>query len=262
VAVSIYQFQLFFLALTRILAILIQVPVLGGRLIPNQVKIGLGFLLALIISPWQATASDRAVLATAAQPESMPLVSFSVSIGRELLIGTLAGFAATLTFGAIEITATLTGITSGFAAAQTLNPALEHSGSPLDQIYMMAALLLFLVMNGHHLFLLGLQGTFHVLPLNQALPSLSAGGLIGLVSLLFASGIQMAMPVAGTMVLADLALGLLAKVAPQVQVFFLGVPLKIGLSFILVAFSLTVLFPALVNLFLKLAPRMLILIGK
>jgi flagellar biosynthetic protein FliR len=265
VAVSTLQAQLFFLALTRILAILIQVPVLGGRMVLNQVKIGLGILLAMVMLPWQTAAQGGLVLTPDAP--SLTLFGFGLAIGQELLIGTLAGFAAALTFSAVQIAGHLMDMTSGFNAGQTLNPALEQPGSVMDQITSMVTMLLFLVLNGHHLFLIGLQQTFSFVPLNSGWLSGQAGlaalaeNLIRLTGSLVTAGVQMSLPVVGALLLADLTLALLARVAPQVQVFYLGVPLKIGLGLLILALSFPVIFPALVALFEALAGRTLLLLG-
>src|SRR5512146_624319 len=93
-SVSIAQAQLFFLAVTRILAIIVHVPVLGGRSVPDRVKLMLGLLLAMIMIPWQPLPPEAA---------SMSTLAFGFAIGRELLVGTLAGYACLMVFGALQI---------------------------------------------------------------------------------------------------------------------------------------------------------------
>ncbi len=251
-SVSVPQFQLFFLALTRILAILIHVPLLGGRLVPAPVKIGLGILLAVVLIPWQAGAAAN---------ESLPLLNFAFAILRELIVGTLSGFAAVLTFGALMTAGQLMSVGSGFNAGQILNPAFDESGSSLDQVFLTTAYLLFLVINGHHEFLRSLQQTFVLLPPNSPLPELGVESLLRITAGLILAGVQLALPVLGSLLLADLTLGLLARVAPQVQVFFLGVPLKVGLGLLVLALSTGYLFPRIVGLFQALGPRALDLLG-
>lgn len=250
--VSVAQAQSFFLALTRILAILVHVPVLGGRLVPDMVKIGLGFLLAVALIPWQPLPPGE---------ESIPALAFTFAIGRELLVGTLAGFAATLTFAAVQMAGEMMGLVSGFGSARIINPAFESSGSALDNFFVMMAMLLFLAIDGHHAFLLALQRTFELVPLNAPLPELSAGRLVALSAQLIAAGVRLSLPVVGTLLLADLTLGLLARVAPQVHVFFLGLPLKLGAGLVVLAFALAMLFPSLVDLFRRLGERALGLLG-
>lgn len=250
--VSVSQAQLFFLAFTRIMAMLIQVPMLGGRLIPNQIKIGLGLLLTAILLPWQPLPPASA---------SLPAVAMGVAIGRELLVGTLAGFAAALTFGALQMAGELMGLGAGFGAGRILNPTFEDTGSAFDQLFVMTALLLFMVFNGHHLFIIGMARTFVAIPLAGPWPDLSAERLLRLTSQMIAVGVLLAAPVLGASLLADLTLGLLARVAPQVHVFFLGAPLKIGVSLLAFTLALGVLFPALADLVRGISPRMLSLLN-
>jgi flagellar biosynthetic protein FliR len=250
--ISVAQAQMFFLALARILAIIIHVPVLGGRSVPDPIKIGFGLALAMVMLPWQPLPPEA---------DSLSSVAFGFAMGKEVLVGTLAGYAAVLTFGAVQITGNLMSLGSGFEAGHILNPALEDSGSSIDQVLLITAFLLFLVFNGHHAFLLGLQRTFTLIPLNSPLPELEAGPLMRLASGMILAGVQMALPVMGTLLLADLTLGLLAKVAPQVQVFFLGVPLKIGLGLLALSLTIIALAPNLNELFQSLGARMLRLLG-
>ncbi len=251
-SISVPQAQLFFLALTRILAVIIQVPVLGGTLIPNPVKIGFGCLLAIIMLPWQPLPPDAPIL---------PVFAFSLSIGREMLIGTLAGFAAALVFAALQIAGEMIGLGSGFAAGRIINPAFENTGSSVNQFFFMVAVVLFLVIDGHHDFLIGLQRTFTLLPLNNPLPELSAERLISLTGGLITAGVQMALPVMGTLLLTDLTLGLLSRVAPQVHVFFLGIPLKVGIGLLALMLTLNLSLPTLSKMYSSIAVWMLELLG-
>jgi flagellar biosynthetic protein FliR len=251
-SVSIAQAQIFFLAITRILAMLIHVPVLGGRNIPNQVKIAFAILLAMIILPWQPLPPGT---------EEMAVIGFTLAIGRELLVGTLAGFAAVMVFAVLQIAGNLMGQSSGFSAGQILNPALEATGSPLDQVFIMSAFLLFLVINGHHSFLLGLQRTFEVVPLNAPLPAFSLDRLVSLTGGLITAGVHMALPIMGALLLSDITLGLLARVAPQIQVFFLGIPLKVGMGLLALAAFLSIIFPTVSELLRSVGTRALELLG-
>jgi flagellar biosynthesis protein FliR len=248
VAVSIAQFQLFLLALTRILALLIQIPVLGGPLVPNRVKLGLGIFLALVLIPWQP-------LPVNAIP--IPWGGYPVYILQELIIGSLVGFAARLAFAAVQIAGDFMGIGTGFAAAQIMNPTTGDTGSTVDQFVVMAAMLLFLVIDGHHLFLLAVQRTFVAAPLLTPLPPFSAEPLMRLTAQLITSGVQLALPVVGALLLMDLALGLLARVAPQVNPYFLGLPVKVGVGIIALMLAMGVLFPLIADLFREIGPNML-----
>lgn len=257
--ISVAQAQLFLLAFTRLMAMLIHVPVLAGRMVPNPVKIGLGLLLTAVLLPWQPLPPEA---------PSLSALAMLTGLAREVLVGTLAGYSAVLAFGAIQAAGELMGLGGGFGAGRILNPTFENSGSVVDQFMMMVTMLLFFVLNGHHLVLAAAQRTFQALPVNSALPAawlanpaLAAGPLLRLTTDLMSAGILLAMPVIGAALLADLTLGFLARVAPQVQVFFLGAPIKVGLSVLTLALALGALLPVLSDLLRLIGPRMLDLLG-
>lgn len=250
--VSVAQAQVFFLAFTRVMAMIVHIPVLGGRAIPNQVKIGFGILLAMIILPWDLLPATE---------EAQSLLVFAFQVAREILIGTLAGFGAVLTFGAVQMAGDVMGLGSGFRAAQVLNPALGLQGSAMNQFFVVMATLLFLVVNGHHIFIVALQRSFDLVPLSETLPALSSERLLTLAGQMIGLGVQMALPVFGAVLLTDLSLGLLARVAPQIQVFFLGVPVKVAVGMMALLLSLGILFPLLREMFKDIGDTTLILLG-
>lgn len=250
--VSIAQTQLFFLALTRVMAILVQVPLFGSEIVPNQVKIGLGVVLTMIVLPWNPIPADAA---------AVPWLAFTGLILRELIIGFLAGFAAALTFGAFQMTGKLIDMSSGFGAGQVFNPAMSEAGGTLDQFFILVVMLYFMLTNGHHVFLLGMQDTFQLLPLNQPLPEINPEALLRMASGLITAGVQMALPVVGALFLTDLTLGLLAKVAPQINVFFLGLPIKVWVGIFCLSLLFGLLIPPMDRAFKNLGPRMLQILG-
>lgn len=251
--ISVAQAQLFFLAFTRVMAVIIAIPMLGGQMIPVQVRIGLGLLLTAVLVNW---------VPVPVEAESIALFPFAVAVGREILIGTLSGFAAYLTFGAVQMAAEMMGLGSGFGAGRVLNPALADPSSAFDQLIILVAFLLFMIMDGHHSIILALQRTFDIIPVNAPLPDLSVEVLLRMTAQLFLSGLQMALPVVAALLMTDLTLGLLARVAPQIQVFFLGMPLKVGISLIMVTLLLRVISLPLAEMFRAIGPRMLQLLGE
>jgi len=250
--VSLAQTQLFFLALTRILAMIIEVPMLGGNMIPLQVRVALGFILALVMVPWQPLPAD-------ASP--MPTLVMAMAILQEIIIGLLMGFAATLTFGAIQVAANFMGLNTGFAAGQILNPTFGSSGSAYDSLYLVMSTLYFIVLDGHLLWIKAVSLSFQMLPLHSTLPQFSAELFIRTFATMIYSGFHLALPVVAAVVLTDISAGLLAKVAPQVQVFFLTINIKLLLSLIGVAIAFTITLPMMRSLFEHMGEVGLKLIG-
>jgi flagellar biosynthetic protein FliR len=227
---------------------IIHVPVLGGNNIPNQVRIGFGVLLALILFPLQTLPADAPTL---------DLLGLLLSIAKEIVIGTLAGFAAVMTFAAIEIAAETMGVGSGFSSDRVFNPAMNNSSASFNQLFIMLALLIFVLMDGHHTFIIAIQRTFEIIPIYGPIPMEKIEDLGRLTSQLIISGVQMGLPLLAALTLADLTLGLLSRVAPQVQVYFLGLPLKVGIALYGLGIFFLVAYPVVKNLFEPLGERTL-----
>jgi flagellar biosynthetic protein FliR len=249
--ISVAQAQLFFLAFTRIMAIILHLPVFGGQNIPSQVRIGLGFALALVLIAWQPLPPETAVIGA---------FVYGVSIAKEIMIGTLIGFSADLAFGAIQMAGAAMGMGSGFESSRIFNPALGEAGSAFDQIFVMTAAMFFLVIDGHHQALIAIQHTFDIVPLQGSLPFSGLESIMKATSLFIATGIHLALPVMAALVLTDLTLGLLARVAPQVQVYFLGLPVKVVVAMIALGMSFAVIFPNLTLLFKSMTENMLLFV--
>lgn len=247
--ISVPQAQLFFLAFTRIMAIIIHIPALGGQNIPNQVRIGLGLILAMVLIPWQPLPADAA---------EMGFIAYGIAIGKEILIGTLVGYAADLAFGAIQTAGAAMGLGSGFESSRIFNPAMGEAGSPYDQIFVMTAAMIFLMIDGHHLVLTALQRTFDLVPLNGPLPLDSLENVMTATSAFIVAGIHLALPVMTALILADLVLGLLARIAPQVQVYFLGLPVKVAAALLAMSLMFASALPYLSSLFETMTENMLL----
>jgi flagellar biosynthetic protein FliR len=251
--ISIAQTQIFFLVLTRMMAIIIHIPNLGGQAIPNQVRIAFGLTLSIILIPWSTLSTPQ---------ESLGLLSFAAAILKEVIIGTLIGYAAVLTFGAVSIAGETMGLGSGFSSDRIFNPAMEQSVTPMGQLFVVVSMLLFMSLNGHHIALAALQKSFSLLPINSPLPAFSVEMLLRTTAQLIVVGIQMAFPIFAALLLADITLALLSRVAPQVQVYFLGLPLKIGLSMFAFGLTISIIFPILRDLYNNLGDRMLGLVSQ
>jgi flagellar biosynthetic protein FliR len=105
-----------------------------------------------------------------------------------------------------------------------------------------------------------MQKTFDAIPVNGALPLDSMETLIQMASRLIVAGVRMALPVLMALIITDLALGLVARVAPQMQIFFLGMPLKVGISLVALGLMFSMALPTLTDLFRSIGDRMLLLI--
>ena len=239
-AVTASYVTFYVLAAMRVLGAIAFNPLLGSARVPMPGRLGIGLFATLVLFP-------------VGGPYEAPANVGPLEVAAELMVGLLAGFAITLIFGSIQFMAGLIGVNSGFSFAQTLNPMFEGGGGAggvVETFIMAFALLVFVQINGHHLFLIGLKELFEVVPAGEVtrIPG-SLDTLIALSSGLFSAGLKLALPVMAALLLADLALGLLARVAPQFNLFALEMPAKMMLGLTALALALPVIVPRLAAIF-------------
>lgn len=164
---------------------------------------------------------------------------FMILVVSELLLGLLLGLVARLIFTAVEFGATVIGFQMGFAAANIFDPQNERQLALISQFQNVFAILIFLAINGHHIFLQTAVLSYEILPpggisfSGEAVPY-----LMQLTSHMFTIGVQFSAPVITVLLLSGLILGILSRVFPQLNVFLLSFPINIGTAFIVIALTL------------------------
>lgn len=219
----------FGLVLARTSGLLVAAPVFGARQVPAQSKIGLAVMLSLILTPLQ--------IGRAATPPADP-VAFGVLAGRELLVGLAIGFAVSLIFTGVQIGSRLLGIQIGFGFGEVLDPHSGAGSGVIDGFYTVLATVIFLAANGHHAALAGLAHTFQVTPVGDDLPVVDVIQVMALVQAVFEVALRIVLPATGALLLADAAMGLVSKAAPQMQVLITGAPVKVAVGLVMMAASL------------------------
>ena len=225
------QFQTFLVVTCRVAGFIAAIPVISAAQTPIRVKTGLVFATSLVLFPIMG--------------EALPKVSFSplpfaMLIVSELLVGLLLGLVSRLIFTAVEFGATVVGFQMGFAAANVFDPQSERQVALISQFQNVFAILIFLAINGHHLFLRTAVMYYDFLPPGQLdLSGEAIPYLMLLTSHMFAIGVQFSAPVLAVLLLSGLILGILARVFPQLNVFLLSFPLNIGVGFIVIALTLS-----------------------
>lgn len=255
---STLQLQSLFLIFVRVLAILMIAPVFSQRSIPTPAKIGLAALLSLLFLPGVMPQSS-----SAAAPLPQDLPRFLLVVAQEILIGVLIGFVSNLVFVALDMAAKMMGLQIGFQAANLFDPMSNIPSTALEQFYTLLALLLFLAINGHHWLIAALARTFEIAPPGTfELTRLTTERLMALTNETFVAAIRIALPVTAALLLADLGLGLVARAVPQVQVFFLGLPLKMGLGFVVLALTMVITLPLVKDLLANMVTNILAISGQ
>lgn len=227
--------EAFVLVATRVLAVLATSPVMGLRMVPLPGRIGLGLFTALMLVP---------VVGKDGLPPGTE-VSWT-TIAGEALVGALAGFAATLVYTAIQLGAGVLDLQAGFSLGAAYDATFGSSGALLERFYSALAALLFFQTDAHHLLLRGLSQLFVIVPLGGfSLSRIRPDLLAQIATASFAVALELVFPVMLALLLADAALAILARVAPQFGLFTIGVQLKIALALGALILTVPILVPRL-----------------
>jgi flagellar biosynthetic protein FliR len=224
------EFQTFLICFARVAGFMSAIPVLMTKQTPIQVKVGLIFLCTFVLFP---------VMEPTIQPVTFGTITFLLLMLSEILLGGMIGLIARMIFTAVEYGGTVIGYQMGFAAANIYDPQNERQLALISQFQNVFAILIFLAIDGHHIFLQVAAKSYTVLPpgvfniSGEAIPY-----LLTLSSRIFFLGIQFSAPILVVLLLSGLILGILARVFPQLNVFLLSFPLNIGISFTVIGLTL------------------------
>jgi flagellar biosynthetic protein FliR len=232
------------LGAARLLPVIWLVAALGGPRLPATVRVGFALLLAFVASPALiAAAGGGAALA------EISALRFTLLLAREILIGLCLALVASAAFRAAEVAGRLGDTLRGANVAEILVPTAEERASPLGVLYLLLATIVFFQIGGVPRLVEALLTSYQTLPIGGGLgePATRRAALVvtAASAKLIASGLALAAPVVVALWLADLALGLIARAAPSVPVYFLGLPLKGLLAVAIVLLGLGMLQNAL-----------------
>jgi flagellar biosynthetic protein FliR len=234
--------------LARILGLLAIAPLFGNISIPARVKIGLAIMLALAIAP-----TVPALPAT--DPASLPGLLILL---QQMLIGVAMGFVMRVVFAAIEMAGEIASLTMGLGFATFFDPMTRASLSGLSQLMTLLALMLYLATNLHLVTLAILAESFNILPIGASITN--GQGWLGVANwgaIIFSAGVQLSLPIVAVLLAANLALGILTRAAPQLNLFGIGFPIMLGVGFIMLAITIPYLATPLANLFQEGVTRMM-----
>lgn len=228
--VTLRDIPLFFLTFLRSIGFLLAAPILGSRSIPPQVRVGLGLLLALLLFP--------PLRQTAVGP---PADAMTLAIGAvgEVGIGITLGYATRLLFAGSLMAGELIGLQTGLHLTTVIDPQLANPTSVATVFLDRVLVLVFLAADGHHLMLQAIGGSFSWVPLfSFALPAHAVEVLIQLFGSSLILAIKLAAPILAATFVVHLAVALVGRAAPQMHVFFFGLPLAFYVGFLVFFASL------------------------
>jgi flagellar biosynthetic protein FliR len=214
-------FPAFLLVFCRITSFFVVAPIFSTKTFPTTIKIGLAFFVSLIVF---LTVGFDAKIPTDA--------TFILAIIREVFAGLIIGYVSYLFFTIVQTSGAFMDMQMGFGIANIVDPITGVSAPMMGNLKFMLMTLVFLSVNGHHYLLAAIMDSYKWLPLdNQLFQIYYSGNITDFLTRTFADtfllALQISAPIVVAMFLTDFGLALLARTAPQYNVFVIGIPVKI-----------------------------------
>lgn len=213
-----------YVAMPRIVAVFSVIPLFNRQAIPGLLRVGVAFSIALFIIP----SLEVDVFTTTRTVTTLLLILL-----KELVIGLMIGFIISLPLWALDITGVYVDNQRGASIASTINPLTGHDSSPLGELFSQAGIVLLLISGGMSMILKIIYDSYLLWPVFTLLPSFSDQMpivILDLMDRLMRLALLFSAPVIFSMFLAEVALGLVSRFVPQLQVFFLAMPIKSGIA--------------------------------
>jgi flagellar biosynthesis protein FliR len=226
--------------LTRILGLIAASPLFGNVSVPVSVKVGLGVMLAAIIAP---------TIPALPGADPMSMAGLLILL-REMLIGLGMGFAMRIVFAAIEMAGEVGSLTMGLGFATFFDPMSSGRSSAVSQFLALIATMAFLASNAHLALLSALAESFVAMPVSTV--PMAAGAPLELArwgAMIFSAGLQLSLPIVAALLITNVALGILTRAAPQLNIFGIGFPVTLGVGLLVLSLLLPYLGGPMQNLF-------------
>ncbi|HWA31438.1 MAG TPA: flagellar biosynthetic protein FliR [Rhizomicrobium sp.] len=234
------QVLLYFLVFSRVGAMVMLLPAIGEAGVPSRVRLALALAISFAMAP--------ALAGTYPHVDASSPMTLAVLIGQEITAGVLVGGMARLIMAALSVAGQLIATQTGLAYTQTIDPTFGDQGAIVGTFFNMLGVVLIFTTNLHHLAIGAIHGSYVIIPPGGALPyGDMAQEAINIVSGTFALGLELAAPFLVFGFAIHVAIGMLGRLVPQIQVFFVAQPINILAGF----FVMMLLLGSLMTIFLN-----------
>lgn len=249
------HFELFVMVLCRTTGIFLAAPVFSSPVIPKLVKVLLCAVVAACLLP----------IAVASQGGSaIPLnwLGFGLAGAKEMMVGLVLGFFALLAYTAVQVAGELISEQMGMAMSKVADPTTNNEMAVVARLATVLGLLLFLAVDGHHWLLMALSRSFDRVPVGAMdLSEMTMDRLVDGFARMYESGIVLAAPVLCVTLLMTVAIGVLARLVPQIHALMLSFPLKIGIGLLMLGIALPLIAHAVEKQFAHMSRNLMPLLG-
>jgi flagellar biosynthesis protein FliR len=239
--------QKFILTFFRVAAIMWLLPIFSSRSVSVYFKAAFALAVAFLLQD----------TVTTVRPLTSDTFSLTIGVLREVFIGLTIGFFVRILFMIVTVAGEIVSFQTGLSFAQFMDPITNTQVSPLVQVKNLLAVLIFFAIDAHHSIIKGLAASFGALPIGAATLQMSLlQYIVGMTGKIFSAGFRIGAPIIVTLFLVELALGLLSRMIPQINVFVEGVSIKILVTILVFSFSLAIIAPGIAGLFTNIDTEM------
>jgi len=227
---SVDMFKSFLLVLLRVSVLLFMMPIFGAKRIPNVMKAGIALSISIAILP-----------VVLPDPEMFPETAFQFAfiVLCEIIVGVILGMIVNVFFMGIQMAGQMAGLQMGFAIATIFDPNSGIQSSMVSQLGYWVALVVFLLLDGHHLLILAVRNSFEIIQFGQiSLQQSLYKPVLALASQLFVLAVKVGAPTIAALIFVDVGFALTAKVSPQMNILIVALPLKIAVGLMFFGISL------------------------
>jgi len=219
----------FFWPFVRLLSLFASAPILSDRAVPARVKVALALACAILVAPTLTNA-----------PTSSPISGDGLMLLiQQILIGITIGLGMRFVFAAVQLAGDMIGIQMGLSFATFVDPQNSTQTPIVGGFLAIVASLILLALNGHLLMIAALVESFQTIPVSpQPGLALSFERLVALGGEIFRVGLHLSLPVLATLLVLTITMGVLARAAPQINIFAVGFPVTILVGLLLLGISL------------------------
>jgi flagellar biosynthetic protein FliR len=227
----VYNFQAFLLIMMRMHSMFMVAPLFSSDIIPFRTKTMLAFMTSMVIFPFVMHGGGYVV--------SGNMGLYALMALREVVIGIYIGFLASIIFAAFQLAGQYFAVQIGFGFTEVVDPLAQISIPVVGQLKNLIGMIVFLFINGHHFMITAICQSYKLAPV-FSYDENGMGMLLKWVAYstsgMFVIALKIALPMVATVFLMSVAMGMLAKAAPQMNIMMLGFPFKIVVAFGLIAF--------------------------
>jgi len=219
----------------------VTIPIFGNRNVPVRAKGGLSLMIAFLLFPF-------------IKFNLPPLEIFSLILGMvgEVIIGTVIGLAGRLAFAGVQIAGQLIGFQMGFAVVNVFDPITSEQVSIIAQFQYLIAMLIFLAVDGHHIFLSAIAESYRIIsPLDFHFSAELIQSIVEISKDIFIIAVKIGAPVITALLMTSIGFGLIARTVPQINILIVGFPLKIAIGLIGIGLGLPLFAKIMGTVFLE-----------